>query len=111
MSTPEPSGPVYDFPFVNPFGPIVVLTATVTVDGEPVTVQQQIDRAAWRWISETPPLRADYEKGLRHQLAAAVVDRLAPTITVHQPTPPGGAVPAALARPGAALKNESQPFS
>ncbi|MEV8344620.1 hypothetical protein [Streptomyces niveus] len=109
MSTLEPSGPVYDATF-NPFGPFVILTASVSVDDEQVTVQQQIDRAAWRYIDRDPQLRADYEQSVRHHLAAALVDRLAPTITVHEPAPPlGEAVSETLARADAAMRNEPDP--
>jgi len=97
MSTLDPSGLGYNAAFY-PFGPFVILTATVTVDGEPVTVQQQVDRAVWKRIDADPPLRADYERRLRYQLAVALVDRLTPTITVHEPAPPGEAVSTALAR-------------
>ncbi|MDX2554728.1 hypothetical protein [Streptomyces stelliscabiei] len=45
MSNPDPSGPVHGATF-NPFGPFVILAATVAVEGEEVTLQQQIDRAA-----------------------------------------------------------------
>lgn len=109
MSTLEPSGPVYDFPFVNPFGSFVVLTATATVDAEEVTVQQQVDLAAWRHIEREPQLRADYERRLRFELAAALVDRLEPTITVHEPALLGEAVSDALARADAAMRNEPEP--
>ncbi|MFE6522279.1 hypothetical protein [Streptomyces sp. NPDC057794] len=108
MSTLEPSGPVYGADF-NPFGPFVVLTATVALNGEEVTVQQQIDRAAWRHIDRDPQLRADFERTLRHHLAAALVDRLEPTITVHEPVHPDEAVSAALARADAAMRNEPEP--
>jgi hypothetical protein len=107
MSTLEPpSGPVYGATF-NPFGPFVILTATVAVDGEEVTVQQQIDHTAWRYIDRDPQLRADYERTLRNHLAAALVDRLEPTITVHEPAHLGEAVSGALARADAAMRNES----
>lgn len=93
----------------NPFGPFVILTATVAMNGEPVTVQQQIDRAVWARITADPPVRADLERRMRYDLAVALVDRLAPTVTVHDPVPPGEAVSAALARADAALRNEPEP--
>ncbi|MFJ4084955.1 hypothetical protein ACIP2Z_39180 [Streptomyces iakyrus] len=108
MSILEPSGPVYGAAF-NPFGPFVILTAAVTVDGEEVTVQQQIDLAAWRHIDRDPQMRATYERTLRGHLAAALVDRLEPTITVHEPAHLGEAVSAALARADAAMRNEPEP--
>ncbi|QOV40217.1 hypothetical protein IM697_18520 [Streptomyces ferrugineus] len=108
MSSLEPSGPVYDAAF-NPFGPFVVLAATVTVDGEEITVQQQIDRAAWRCIDRDPQLRADYERTLHHHLAAALVERLSPTVTVYEPAPLGESVSDALARADAAMRNEPEP--
>ena len=79
------------------------------MNGEPVTVHQQIDRAAWRHIDRDPHVRAGYERSLRHNLAAALVNRLEPTITVHDPTLPGAAVSAALARADAAMRNEPEP--
>ncbi|MFD9190345.1 hypothetical protein ACFWCA_19205 [Streptomyces phaeochromogenes] len=112
MSTPgirrfANGGPFYAF------GPFVVLAATVTVDGEDVTVQQVVDRLAWRCIDADPAMRAAYERRLRHDLAAALVDRLAPTVTVteHDPTPVGEAVSAALARADAAMHNQPEPES
>lgn len=108
MSTLEPSRPAYDAAFFA-FGPFVILTATVTVDGEPVTAQQQVDRAVWQRIAADPPLRADYERRLRYDLAVALVDRLEPAVTVHDPTPPGEAVSNALARADAAMRNEPVP--
>jgi hypothetical protein len=108
MSTLEPSGPVYGAAF-NPFGPFVILTATVALDGEEVTAQQQIDLAAWRHIDRDPQLRANYERTLRNHLAAALVDRLQPTITVHEPVHLGEAVSDALARADAAMRNEPEP--
>ncbi|MBK3639528.1 hypothetical protein [Streptomyces sp. MBT33] len=107
MSNPAPSGPVYGAAF-NPFGPFVILAATVAVDGEEVTVQQQIDRAAWRIIDGDPQLRADYERGLRNELAGALVDRLAPAITVYELAPPGEAVPDAPARTDTTMRNEPE---
>ncbi|MFE4582644.1 hypothetical protein [Streptomyces chartreusis] len=108
MSILEPSAPVYGAAF-NPFGPSVILTATVALDGEEVTVQQQIDLAAWRYIDRDPQLRADYEGTLRNHLAAALVDRLEPTNTVHEPAHLGDAVSDALARTDAAMRNEPEP--
>ncbi|MFI7299311.1 hypothetical protein [Streptomyces sp. NPDC050121] len=107
MSNPAPSSPVYGAAF-NPFGPFVILAATVAVDGEEVTVQQQIDRAAWRIIDGDPQLRADYERSLRNGLAGALVDRLAPAITVYEPTLPGEAVSDAPARTDATMRNEPE---
>jgi hypothetical protein len=107
MSTLEPSGPVYGAAF-NPFGPSVILTATVALDDEEVTVQQQIDLAAWRHIDRDPQTRAAYERTLRLELAVALVDRLEPTITVHEPAHLGEAVSAALARADAAMRNEPE---
>ncbi|MET7573342.1 hypothetical protein ABZT04_33330 [Streptomyces sp. NPDC005492] len=69
----------------NPFGPRVILTATVTVNGETVTAQDEVDRAAWECISKDPPYRAAYERMLRQRLAAALVDHLNPTVTVDVP--------------------------
>ncbi|MEU2354550.1 hypothetical protein ABZ599_16535 [Streptomyces misionensis] len=109
MNSSNSPGPVHGVAF-NPFGPFVVLTATATVNSEEVTVQEQVDRAAWWRISSDAQLRADYEQRLRHRLAAAFVDRLSPTITVHEPPVPlGDAVSAALARADAAMRNESEP--
>ncbi|MGW4087039.1 hypothetical protein ACWEGS_28805 [Streptomyces sp. NPDC004822] len=93
----------------NPFGPFVILTATVTVDGGEVTVQRQIDLAAWRHIDRDPQLRAVYERTVRNDLAAALVDRLEPTITVHEPAHLRDAVYGALARADAAIRNEPEP--
>lgn len=91
------------------FGPLVFLSATVTVNGEDVTVQQPIDRAVWTRIAADPPLRADYERSLRNHLAAALVERLAPTVTVYEPpVPPSEAVSAALTRADAAMRNEPE---
>ncbi|MFE2181399.1 hypothetical protein [Streptomyces sp. NPDC059455] len=108
MSTLAPSLPEYNAAFY-PFGPFVVLTATVTVDGEPVTVQQQVDRAVWKRIDADPPLRADYERRLRYELAVALVDRLAPAVSVYEPAPPGDVVSNALSRADAAMRNEPEP--
>ncbi|WP_181805668.1 hypothetical protein [Streptomyces shenzhenensis] len=107
MSNPDSSGPVYGTAF-NPFGPFVILAATVAVDGEEVTVQQQIDRAAWRIIDGDPQLRANYERVLRHGLAGALVDRLALAITVHEPAPPGGVVSDAPAHTDATMRDETE---
>jgi hypothetical protein len=107
MRNPDPSGPVYGTAF-NPFGPFVILAATVALEGEEVTVQQQIDRATWRIIDGDPQLRADYERGLRHRLAGALVDRLAPAITVHEPAPPGEVVPDAPAHTDATMRDEPE---
>ena len=108
MSILEPSGPVYGAAF-NPFGPSVILTAAVAVDGEEVTVQRQIDLAAWRHIDRDPQMRATYERTIRYDLAAALVDRLEPTITVHEPAHLGEAVSYALTRADAAMRNEPEP--
>ena len=105
MSTLEPSGPVYGAAF-NPFGPFVILTATVVVNGEEVTIQQQVDHAAWRHIDADPQVRASYERTLHQRLADALVDRLEPTITVHEPARVGEAVSDALARADAAMRNQ-----
>ncbi|MFM9629790.1 MULTISPECIES: hypothetical protein [Streptomyces] len=94
----------------DPFGPLVVLAATVTVNGESVTVQQPIDRAVWTRIAADPPLRADYERSLHNRLAITLVERLAPTVTVYEPpVSPGEAVSAALARADAEMRNEPEP--
>ncbi|WP_093711074.1 hypothetical protein [Streptomyces sp. 2131.1] len=100
---------MYDFPFINPFGAFVVLTATVTVNGAEVTVQQQIDRAAWRCIEADPQARAGYERSLRNHLAAALADRLQPTITVYEPVHLSEAVSDALVRADAAMREEPEP--
>ncbi|MFF4057661.1 hypothetical protein ACFYZ0_18130 [Streptomyces sp. NPDC001708] len=108
MSAPNPSPLAPGRPFYA-FGPFVVLTATVTVGGEPVTVHQQVDRAVWLRIAVDPPLRADYERRLRYDLAVSLVDRLDPTVTVHDPIPRDEAVSNALARADAAMRNEPEP--
>ncbi|MDH6629391.1 hypothetical protein M2271_007227 [Streptomyces sp. LBL] len=108
MSAPDPS-PFATGGLFHALGPFVVLTATVTVDGETVTVQQPVDRAVWQHIAADPAMRAAYERGLRHRLAVALVARLAPAVTVHDPTPPGEAVSGALARADAAMRNQPAP--
>ncbi|MCX4976496.1 hypothetical protein [Streptomyces sp. NBC_00620] len=108
MSDPSPFRPVRGAAF-NAFGPSVILAATVTVNGETVTVQQDVDRAVWQRISSDPRLRADYERSLRQGLAAAVVERLNPSVTVHVPVPPGEAVSAALKRADATMRDEAEP--
>ncbi|MFE1206404.1 hypothetical protein ACFW5V_32475 [Streptomyces sp. NPDC058762] len=97
---------MYDFPFVNPFGAFVVLTATVVVNGDEVTIQQQVDHAAWRHIDADPQVRASYERALHQRLADALLDRLEPTITVHEPVRVGEAVSDALARADAGRRNQ-----
>ena len=84
MSTLEPSGPVPGAAF-NPFGPSVTATATATVNGETVVVQRYVDRTAWQRIERDPALRTAHEQTLRQDLAAALADRLTPTITVYDP--------------------------
>lgn len=101
MSTPDASRPPYGA--ANPFSRFVTLTATVTVDGHTLTGQQQIDVAAWEYISADARLRADYEQALRHQLATALVERLSPAVTVQVPVTPAEAVSAALKRADAAV--------
>lgn len=108
MNNLEPSGPIHGAA-LNPFGPFVTLTAAATANGEEVTVQQQIDLAAWRHIDRDPPLRAAYERTLCNRLAAALLDRLEPTITAYEPAVPGEAISAALARADAAIRNEPKP--
>ncbi|MFF7758990.1 hypothetical protein [Streptomyces griseorubiginosus] len=107
MSKPNPSGPMHGATF-NPFGPFVILAATVAVEGEEITVQQQIDRAAWRIIDGDPQLRPDHQQELRHGLAGALVDRLAPAITVHEPARPGKAVSDTSAHTHAAMRDEPE---
>ncbi|MFD3309383.1 hypothetical protein [Streptomyces sp. NPDC058656] len=108
MSTPA-CPPFANGGLFHAFGPFVVLSATVTIGGEDITVQQPIDRAVWEHIAAAPPMRAEYERRLRHRLADALVDRLAPAVTVHDPAPVSEAVPVALARADAAMRNESEP--
>ncbi|MFE7072614.1 hypothetical protein ACFU96_21285 [Streptomyces sp. NPDC057620] len=110
MSTPS-TPPFANGGLLYPFDSFVVLAATVTVDGEPVTVQQWVDRQVWRRVDADPAMRAAYERRLHHDLAAALVDRLAPAVTVTErdPTPPGEAVSAALARADAAMRNQPEP--
>jgi hypothetical protein len=109
MSTLEPSGPAYDDAF-NPFGPSVTLTATATVDGETVMVQRYLDRAAWQCIERDPALRTVHERTLRQDLAAALVDRLTPTITVYDPAASlGDAVSNASARADTGVRYEPEP--
>ncbi|MGX1268014.1 hypothetical protein [Streptomyces phaeoluteigriseus] len=105
MSAPDPS----PFAFGGPFDALVVLAATATVNGETVTVQQPVDRVAWQCIAADPATRAAYEQRLRHRLVDALVERLAPTVTVHHPTPMSEAVSAALARADAAMRNQPEP--
>ncbi|WP_369241973.1 hypothetical protein AB5J56_43995 [Streptomyces sp. R21] len=66
MSILDQSGPVYRVAF-NPFGPFVIMTATVIGDGETVTVEEQTDRAARKCMASNPPLRTEYERRLRHR--------------------------------------------
>jgi hypothetical protein len=108
MSPLEQPGPARTNAFA-PFGPMVVLAATITVNGEPVTVQQDIDSAVWRHVDSDPPLRAEYERHLRYELAVALVDRITPTITVYEPKSVGEVLSGTLARADAAMRNVQEP--
>ncbi|QFG13330.1 hypothetical protein SEA_GILGAMESH_138 [Streptomyces phage Gilgamesh] len=70
---------------IDPSAPPVVMSVTLTVDGAEFTQEQLLDRYAWDLISSDPQMRAGYENSLRHKLAAAIVERLAPPVTVHVP--------------------------
>ncbi|MEU6462217.1 hypothetical protein [Streptomyces sp. NPDC046976] len=89
MSTPDPADPACGTGF-DLFAPFVILSATATTGPETVTVQEQVDRAAWRYIDRDPGLRAGYERRLRQKLGEALVDRIDPAITVHEPPVPPG---------------------
>ncbi|MFB8120574.1 hypothetical protein ACFQ6U_14040 [Streptomyces sp. NPDC056465] len=95
----------------DPHDRAVILTATVTVDGQTFTAQDQVDRVAWEHIAADPPLRTHIEQRLRHRLAEALVERLDPPVTVHVPVSCAEALSAALARADAGMSGAPGPHA
>ncbi|MEV4993023.1 hypothetical protein [Streptomyces niveus] len=65
----------------------VTMSATIVVNGETFTYQQQVPGLDWNVIECAPELRAGYERLVRQNLGQALADRLNPQIEVHRPKP------------------------
>ncbi|MFF4902197.1 hypothetical protein [Streptomyces sp. NPDC001068] len=83
MSLPPPHAAPYA-PFTLP----VTLSATVTVNGVEIGAQECVDPHAWAAMSTDPAAVAAYERLVWERLGRAIVEHLAPAVTVGVPAAP-----------------------
>jgi hypothetical protein len=84
MSLPTPPHAAPYAPFALP----VTLSATATINGLEISAQECVDPHAWAAMSTDPAAVTAYERLVWERLGRAIVEHLAPAVTVDVPAVP-----------------------